>query len=549
MAESDSDNDGSPDCVDLCPLNGALTTPSVCGCADAEADSDGDGLIDCLDGCPHHAAFTEPGRCGCGVDEAVDEDANGVPDCMEACGPGACHNDATCVRLGMAPNQRVCVCADGFAGTACNMTTACSQCSAGSAGPCRHPETGECVPYFLGTTICPTATRPCLPATSDDFLPDLAEPGAEQVQSHCTTCSSGSGPCWEPMTDGCSQFVAGARVCDHTRVACAPVAIEELAAAALLDQDPVFGNTSFGLYAFTLGSVWGPLSADKRLGASSLAAIRGAVADAVRLPWAAVRIVYQHRVAALLGSVRVGVRIASPTARDTAQSLAQAFASGQLQLLLKTRGLLVPQNALVDLRGATVGMDASAQDPTSSLDQGAGNNNNEHIDSPDQRDQATSLLPSWVIPVAIAVAIVAAAAFALLLVAMWVYGDGRRDPDGAAAMHRSHVQFHPVGPSAVEPSASPTAWMSDGEDGGGNSSRRYSHQGLMAQESQRAVPIVDGDDDDLERNSGQFEGGEITTAVEVESYRDGDTVVDNDGAIVKPEPRFAPGLLAEATKS
>ena len=65
----DSDDDGVPDCEDLCP--GA---PDV--------DSDNDLWVDCLDQCPTDPAKIDPGDCGCGV---ADEDLNGdgVSDCAE----------------------------------------------------------------------------------------------------------------------------------------------------------------------------------------------------------------------------------------------------------------------------------------------------------------------------------------------------------------------------------------------------------------------------------------------------------------------------------
>jgi hypothetical protein len=59
-------------------------------CGSTSADGDDDGTPDCMDMCPMDAAKTAPGMCGCG--EVEDANMNGDPDCMEAPGidPGAC---------------------------------------------------------------------------------------------------------------------------------------------------------------------------------------------------------------------------------------------------------------------------------------------------------------------------------------------------------------------------------------------------------------------------------------------------------------------------
>jgi NAD-dependent dihydropyrimidine dehydrogenase PreA subunit len=48
----DTDNDGSPDCLDACPADTAKESPGACGCGRADLDSDGDGTADCVDMCP-----------------------------------------------------------------------------------------------------------------------------------------------------------------------------------------------------------------------------------------------------------------------------------------------------------------------------------------------------------------------------------------------------------------------------------------------------------------------------------------------------------------
>ncbi len=62
----DSDGDGVKDCQDACPYNQDLTTMGVCGCV-TPVDTDGDGTPDCTDGCPFDGNRTAPGVCGCGV--------------------------------------------------------------------------------------------------------------------------------------------------------------------------------------------------------------------------------------------------------------------------------------------------------------------------------------------------------------------------------------------------------------------------------------------------------------------------------------------------
>jgi hypothetical protein len=70
VPDLDSDNDGSPDCIDGCPDDPDKIEPGVCGCGVPDVDSDGDTVPDCIDVCP-------------GQDDLVDQDANGIPDCLE----------------------------------------------------------------------------------------------------------------------------------------------------------------------------------------------------------------------------------------------------------------------------------------------------------------------------------------------------------------------------------------------------------------------------------------------------------------------------------
>ncbi len=96
VPDTDTDNDGTPDCVDGCPSDPLKTAPGVCGCGSPDTDSDSDGTPDCNDGCPFDPFKLAPGVCGCGVQD-VDTDGDGTPDCADGCpndpaktSPGVC---------------------------------------------------------------------------------------------------------------------------------------------------------------------------------------------------------------------------------------------------------------------------------------------------------------------------------------------------------------------------------------------------------------------------------------------------------------------------
>ncbi|MGI6524759.1 MAG: hypothetical protein ACOX2O_05620 [Bdellovibrionota bacterium] len=80
----DTDGDGTPDCLDMCPTDPNKHQEGYCGCFVSEVDSDNDGVPDCIDACPNDPLKTEAGFCGCGVEE-TDSDSDGVPDCIDEC--------------------------------------------------------------------------------------------------------------------------------------------------------------------------------------------------------------------------------------------------------------------------------------------------------------------------------------------------------------------------------------------------------------------------------------------------------------------------------
>jgi len=75
VADTDTDNDGTADCNDLCPNNPDKVAPGVCGCDVADIDTDGDGHLDCVDNCPNMA----------NPDQA-DSNRNGIGDACEYTG-------------------------------------------------------------------------------------------------------------------------------------------------------------------------------------------------------------------------------------------------------------------------------------------------------------------------------------------------------------------------------------------------------------------------------------------------------------------------------
>jgi hypothetical protein len=82
VPDTDSDGDGTLDCVDNCPDDSNKTEPGICGCGVPDTDSDGDGTPDCNDKCPDDPNKTEPGICGCGIPD-TDSDGDGIPDCID----------------------------------------------------------------------------------------------------------------------------------------------------------------------------------------------------------------------------------------------------------------------------------------------------------------------------------------------------------------------------------------------------------------------------------------------------------------------------------
>lgn len=83
-ADTDSDNDGTPNCNDGCPADPLKVAPGACGCGVPDTDNDNDGTANCNDGCPNDPLKVAPGVCGCGNPDA-DSDGDGSLDCLDSC--------------------------------------------------------------------------------------------------------------------------------------------------------------------------------------------------------------------------------------------------------------------------------------------------------------------------------------------------------------------------------------------------------------------------------------------------------------------------------
>jgi len=84
VADTDTDQDGTPDCNDECPDDPNKTEPGSAGCGVAEPDTGKEGEPEVEDQCPDDPNKTEPGECGCGTPDD-DTDGDGTPDCNDIC--------------------------------------------------------------------------------------------------------------------------------------------------------------------------------------------------------------------------------------------------------------------------------------------------------------------------------------------------------------------------------------------------------------------------------------------------------------------------------
>ncbi|MFN3800517.1 thrombospondin type 3 repeat-containing protein, partial [Belliella pelovolcani] len=84
LDQYDSDGDGVPNHLDQCPGTPAGEPVDENGCADSQRDSDGDGVSDDMDLCPDTPAGEEVDENGC-ADSQKDSDGDGVTDDLDLC--------------------------------------------------------------------------------------------------------------------------------------------------------------------------------------------------------------------------------------------------------------------------------------------------------------------------------------------------------------------------------------------------------------------------------------------------------------------------------
>jgi len=142
VPDTDTDSDGTPDCLDQCPQDGGKTEPGICGCGVPDTDADSDGYLYCHDNCPtirNDQTDTDGDGLGnvCDVcwnlpnaDQQEDRDDDGVGDVCDNC-PDT-------------PNGRypiAGICVSGDVGKPCNWNHEC-----GSGASCSPlPRGGTCI--------------------------------------------------------------------------------------------------------------------------------------------------------------------------------------------------------------------------------------------------------------------------------------------------------------------------------------------------------------------------------------------------------------------
>ena len=84
LKETDADNDGVNDAIDLCPDTPTGETVDANGCSDSQKDTDADGVNDAIDLCPNTPAGETVDADGCS-DSQKDTDADGVNDAIDLC--------------------------------------------------------------------------------------------------------------------------------------------------------------------------------------------------------------------------------------------------------------------------------------------------------------------------------------------------------------------------------------------------------------------------------------------------------------------------------
>jgi hypothetical protein len=206
VADTDSDGDGTSDCIDGCPSDPFKIAPGVCGCGVADIDSDGDGAADCIDGCPSDPAKIAPGVCGCGVAD-TDSDGDGTADCIDGCpsdplkiAPGTCGCGVSDVPVNVYPDAD----GDGF----------------GSASAAPTPVCANAIPsgFTTSNTDCNDANNQIFPGAveicgdlidndCDGFIDEgFAAPAIVYVDDNFTGLPGGFDPPGPGSAIGCDSF-------------------------------------------------------------------------------------------------------------------------------------------------------------------------------------------------------------------------------------------------------------------------------------------------------------------------------------------------------
>jgi hypothetical protein len=199
----------------------AKASPLVCGCDTPDTlDSDADGTPDCIDACPGVPDRQPDGRCGCAAANA-DPDGDGVPSCAEWCPrdpdkrlPGfcGCGNPDTDTDADGAPD-----CVDTCSGAANQLYTPNAACG---VGYCRATSSPSSCSGGAEMACVPGVQRTALDAMCDGVDDDCDSAVDEEYVSMATQC--GRGACARTGMLSCS---AGAEV--DSCVAAAPSALRD----------------------------------------------------------------------------------------------------------------------------------------------------------------------------------------------------------------------------------------------------------------------------------------------------------------------------------